>query len=231
VLASLLVDELEELCTERKKYAIPRRSKTYYFYCQEEDTEHCTYLDILKGILHQMVEADEDLLPLCVEKSVSSGSTNLVNAKLAETLIEAFFEYGSRQYIVIDGLDECETRDEICQTVTFFMRQITKCDNEIKQGRLRVLFVSRPMPELTKDRVMPEDDACVELKPTDNADDIRAYVRKRIPDFSEERATSSGFNLSEGDRGQIESIICRRSEGLLPPMSCIVGTINRNAVD
>ena len=217
MLASLLIDELKELCTEKKKYGIPRESKTYYFYCQEEDPEHRTYLDILKGILHQMVDADEDLLPLCAEKAASSGGTNLANAEIAQNLIEAFLEHNSRQYIIIDGLDECETLEEMCQTATFFMRQITKCDNEIRQGRLRVLFMSQPLPELAKKKIMPEDDACVELKSTDNADDIRAYVKKRIPDFSERRATSSGFNLSEGDRGQVESIICRRSEGLLPP--------------
>ena|SRR5690349_5663964 len=103
----------------------------------------------------------------------------------------------------------------MCQTATFFMGQITRCDNEIKQGRLRVLFISQPIPELQKKKVMPEDDAYVELKSTDNADDIRTYVKKRIPDFLKQRATSSGFNLSEGDKAQIEGIICRRSEGLL----------------
>ncbi|RYO92418.1 hypothetical protein DL766_000388 [Monosporascus sp. MC13-8B] len=213
VLASLLTDELKELCTEKKKYAIPQESKTYYFYCQEEDPEHRTYLDILKGILHQMVDADEDLLPLCVEGAASGGGTNLANAETAQNLIEAFFEYNSRQYIIIDGLDECEL-SEMRQAAAFFMGHVTKCDNEIKQGQLRVLFMSQPMPELARDNFMPQDDACVELKSTDNADDIRAYVKKRIPDFSEPRATSSGFNLSEGDREQIESIICRRSEDM-----------------
>ncbi|KAH6632300.1 hypothetical protein F5144DRAFT_603045 [Chaetomium tenue] len=214
ILASLLIDELNELGTERKKYAIPRQSKTYYFYCQEEDLENRTYLDILKGILHQMVDANEDLLPFCAEKAASSGSTNMESPEIAQTLIEAFFEYNSRQYIIIDGLDECETLEEIRQTVSFFMRQVTKCDNEIKHGRLRVLFMSQPVPELSEDKAMPEDIAYVELKSTDNADDIRAYVKKRIPDFSEKRATSSGFNLSDGDKGQIESIICRRSEDM-----------------
>ena len=214
-MASLLIDELKGLCTEKKKYAIPQESKTYYFYCQEEDPEHHTYLDILKGILQQMVDADEDLLPLCVDKAASSGGTNLANPEIAQTLIETFFEYNSRQYIIIDGLNECKP-DEVCQIANFLMGQITKCDREIKQGRLRVLFMSQPMPDLATE-IMPRDDACVELKSTDNADDIRAYVKKRIPDFSKKRATRSGFNLSEGDREQIENIICRRSEGLLPP--------------
>jgi hypothetical protein len=225
VLASLLIDELNELRTGKKKCAIPRESKTYYFYCQEEDLEHRTYLDILKGILHQMVDADEDLLPLCAEKAASSGNANLSNPEIAETLIETFFEYNSRQYIIIDGLDECETPKEMSQTAGFFMRQVAKCDNEIKQGRLRVLFMSQLIPELSEEKSMPEDAACVELKSTDNAGDIRDYVEKRIPDFSEKRATGSGFNLSDGDKRQIVNTICRRSEGLLPTTSCSTGTM------
>ncbi|RMZ91157.1 hypothetical protein DV736_g1623, partial [Chaetothyriales sp. CBS 134916] len=215
VLASLLIDELKELCTEKKKYPIPRESKTYYFYCQEEDPEHRTFLDILKGILYQMVNADEDLVPFCVEYAVSGGgSTNLSNPENAQALIETFFEYNSRQYIIIDGLDECENIDEIRQTANYFMEQIRECDSQIRQGQLRVMFISQPMPGLPEDMIMPEDDACVQLKSNDNADDIRAYVKKRVPEFSKTRATCSGFNLSEDDKEQIESNICCRSEDM-----------------
>jgi hypothetical protein len=177
-----------------------------------------------------MVDDGENLFPLCSEKASSSGSTNMANTEVAEYLIEAFFDYNPRQYIIIDGLDECET-SEIHEIARFFKDRISKCDNEIRQGRLRVQFMSQPMPELAKDEVMPEDDACVELKPTDNADDIRAYVKKRISNFSEKRATSSGFNLSEDDIWQIEGIICRRSEGLLPPKGRTRGTLNCNDID
>ncbi|UKZ54067.1 hypothetical protein TrVGV298_007872 [Trichoderma virens] len=191
-----------------KKCAIPQGGKICYFYCQEEDSDHRTYLDILKGVLHQMVESTEYLLPLCKENIDSSG--NLTDIPTAEALLKAFFEYNTRQYIVIDGIDECEMV-EMRKIASFFMEQVEKCDN-IKQGRLRVLFMSQSIPDLTKAKIMPEDDACVQLKATDNAEDIRSYVKKRIPDFSEGRATSSGFNLSESDKEEIESIICRRSE-------------------
>ncbi|KAH8802967.1 hypothetical protein F5884DRAFT_803827 [Xylogone sp. PMI_703] len=214
VLASLIVDELKELCTEKKKYEIPQNSKTYYFYCQEDDPEHRTFLGILKGILHQMVDAGEDLLPLCAETAKSSGSTNLENVKVAQNLIETFFEYNPRQYIIIDGVDECETHEEIREAAMFFTGKVTECDNKIKQGQLRVLFISQPMPELVRRKIMLEEDAYVELKPTDNANDIRAFVKKRIPEFSERQATGGGFNLSEDDERQIEGIICRRSEDM-----------------
>lgn len=216
MLASLLVDELQELCKGRKKYyTIPQDSKTYYFYCQEDDPEHRTRLGILKGILHQMVDMNDDIIPFCADKARSAEGTNLASAEIAQNLIETFLEYNPRQYIVLDGLDECETTEEIRQTVAFFMQQATKCDS-IKQGKMRVLFMSQPLPDLVKD-VMPQDDACVELKPIDNAYDIRAYVKERIPEFSSKSATISGFNLSEVDMGQMESIICRRSEGQAPP--------------
>ncbi|KAH8889023.1 hypothetical protein GQ53DRAFT_723812 [Thozetella sp. PMI_491] len=197
---------------ERKKYVIPRNTKTYYFYCQEGDPELSTYLGLIKGILHQMVEDDDDLLAFCNDKMVTSGSTTLESIEAAQNLLEAYFEHNPRQYVIIDGLDECETV-EICEMAKFFMDQVTKTENECL-GRLRVLFVSQPMPELPKDMRMPEDDACIALKPRDNAEDIKAYVKARIPDFSEPRGTSRGFNLSDSDREQIEATICHRSEDM-----------------
>ncbi|KAK1249395.1 hypothetical protein MKX07_002911, partial [Trichoderma sp. CBMAI-0711] len=204
ILTSLLIDELGELRTEKKRFAIPPESKIYYFYCQEEDPEHRTYLNILRGILHQMVDSNEDLLPYCLDKAESSGNPSLADTETAQSLIEAFFEYNTRQYVIIDGIDECEAT-EARRVAKFFMEQVTKCDNDIKQGRLRLLFMSQPNPDLARAKVMPEDGACVPLKGTDNAEDIRSYVKKRIVDFSEARATRSGFNLSENDKDQIES--------------------------
>ncbi|KAH0491047.1 hypothetical protein TgHK011_002493 [Trichoderma gracile] len=211
ILASLLIDELGELRTEKKRFAIPLESKIYHFYCQEEDSEHRTYLDILRGILHQMVDTNEDLLPLCLDKAESSGNLSLADTETAQSLVEAFFEYNTRQYVIIDGIDECETT-EARKAASFLMGQVTKCDNDIKQGRLRLLFMSQPIPELIRARIMPEDNACVQLKGTDNAEDIRSYVKRRILDFSEARATRNGFNLSANDKDQIESSVCRRSE-------------------
>ncbi|KAM0522524.1 hypothetical protein ACHAPE_002115 [Trichoderma viride] len=59
---------------------------------------------------------------------------------------------------------------------------------------------------------MPEEDGRIQLKSTDNAEDIRAYVKARIPEFSLPRGTRGGFNLSGADKDQILSIICGRSE-------------------
>ncbi|KAM0463182.1 hypothetical protein ACHAPV_003309 [Trichoderma viride] len=209
ILASVLIDELNQ---RKKRKDIDPESKVYYFYCQEEDADHRTHLGVLKGILYQMVDTNEYLIPYCADKAESGGSTTLAHVEVAQALIEAFFEYNSRQYVVIDGLDECEAPEEMRKIATFFMKQVSKCDNDIKQGQLRLLFMSQMIPEIEKDHIMPEEDGRILLKSTDNAEDIKAYVKERIPEFSLPRGTRSGFNLSGADKDQILSIICGRSE-------------------
>ncbi|VUC29298.1 unnamed protein product [Clonostachys rosea] len=208
ILASLIVDELRSLSAAETKNVIPSDSNTYYFYCQEDDDEHRTYLDILKGILRQMIYADEYILPFCDDKMRHGGEDNLSNAETAQSLIEAFIEHAPRQYIVIDGLDECDL-NEARQTAHFFMQQVSKCDNDVKLGQLRVLFTSQGMLELSK--YMPEGDASIPLRPTDNAEDIRTYVQKRMVEFSASDEFNRGFNLSEADKQQMQSIICHQS--------------------
>ncbi|KAF4456643.1 zinc finger protein [Fusarium albosuccineum] len=207
ILASLVVDELESLKTEKRGYVVPPESRTYFFYCQEDDNEHRKHLEILKGILHQMVQADDYMHPFCEDKMSQGGGDNLANAELTQALIEAFVEYTPRQYIIIDGLDECELK-ETRQTAKFFMELVEKCD-KVNQGQLRVMFVSQRTPELKK--LLPDDDASILLKPTDNAADIREFVKKRIPEFSGSE-NNAHFNLKDEDKDQIEAMICQQSE-------------------
>ncbi|KAL2681201.1 hypothetical protein Neosp_008808 [[Neocosmospora] mangrovei] len=207
ILASLVIDELDEL-KGREHPLIPPNSKTYYFYCQEEDDEHRTYLEILKGILFQMVQQDDYIVPLCHEKMSQGGCNSLSDADTAKSLIETIVQYNPRQYIIIDGLDECEPA-EIRQTAEFFTKLVEMCDNANEHGQLRLMIMSRDVPEIKK--FMTEDDAIIPLKPTDNAEDIKAFVRKRLPEFSRSDE-NLGFNLSDHDKDSIESLICRRSE-------------------
>ena len=211
------MDELKSLSAEGNTgHTIPPSSKIYYFYCQGDDIEQRTYLDILKAILQQMVDGDEYMLPLCGDKIAHEGAENLATAEVTQTLVETFIEFNPRQYIIIDGLDECEAPD-IRRTADFFKGQVLRCENSIKQGQLRVLFMSQHMPEMSP--FMPEDDASIPLKDTDNADDIRSYVKARILEFSESGNSCGGFNLSEADKAEMENNICRHSQGKLPSQS------------
>ncbi|KAG5658069.1 hypothetical protein KAF25_007020 [Fusarium avenaceum] len=108
VLASLIVHELKPAEDDESRFFLPKDSKTCFFYCEKDDDEHRTHLDILKGILLQMVESEEYILPLCYQEKMISGGVNLMDARVAQKLIKTYIEYCPRQYIVIDGIDECE---------------------------------------------------------------------------------------------------------------------------
>ncbi|KXH25235.1 hypothetical protein CSIM01_04179 [Colletotrichum simmondsii] len=255
ILSSLVVTRLQELV---RTQAIPK-VQTCYFYCQDADPELNTYFGILRGIVHQLVsavdvsnpnldESNEDeydisaccntyngfILPLCDDKITNSGGSTLSTTEGCLSLIEAFFDINRRLYIVVDGLDECAGRVEIQQIVSFLVAQVSRLD-EINQGQLRVLFMSLPNPEvkaaMSKPTVSPIIGE-VELKATDNTQDIRTYVKSRLDpaelaksprqvrgrinptEASLLEASGNNFNLQQQDIQRIEEEVSLQSEGL-----------------
>ncbi|KIL85069.1 hypothetical protein FAVG1_11497 [Fusarium avenaceum] len=209
VLASLIVDELKPAEGQESRFLLPKDSKTCFFYCEKDDNEHRNHLDILKGILLQMVESEDYILPLCDHETKASGGVNLVDARVAQKLIKTYIEYCPRQYIVIDGIDECEGT-EIRQTAEFFKNLVSKYDTSIRLGHLRVMFIGRETSD-TRRYITGDDCISIPLKPNDNQHDIRAFVMKRIPEFFQS-VTFGGFSLSEVDKADIEMKICNQSE-------------------
>ncbi|KAF5637313.1 early growth response 1-B [Fusarium tjaetaba] len=209
VLASLIVDELKSSKLQSTMPSFPEDSKTCYFYCQEDDIEHRNHLDILKGILLQMVEAEDYIVPYCYQEKATSGGPILIDAKLAQKLIKTFIEFSARHYIVIDGVDECHGA-EIQQTAKFFKDLVSVYDTQIRLGHLRVLFIGRETTD-TKKHISGDDCFGILLRPEDNHDDIRAFVQEKLPEFSKS-SRGIGFSLSEADKSDVERIICRQSQ-------------------
>ncbi|KAG9503233.1 hypothetical protein J7337_006076 [Fusarium musae] len=203
VLASLIVDELKSSKLQNTMPSFPEASKACYFYCQENDIEHKSHLDVLKGILLQMVEAEDYIIPYCYQEKITSGGSILIDAKLAQKLIKTFIEFSVRHYIVIDGVDECHGA-EIQQTAKFFKDLVSAYDTQIRLGHLRVLFIGRETSDAKKH--IPGDDCFgIVLRPEDNQDDIRAFVQKKLPEFSRS-SHGVGFSLSEADKSDVERI-------------------------
>ncbi|KAF5570892.1 early growth response 1-B [Fusarium phyllophilum] len=191
------VDELKSSKLQNRMPSFPEASKTCYFYCQENDIEHKNHLDILKGILLQMVEAEDYIIPYCYQEKVSSGGSILLDAKSAQKLIKTFIEFSARHYILIDGVDECHGA-EIQQTAKFFKDLVSAYDTQIRLGHLRVLFIGRETSD-TKKHIPGDDCFSIALRPEDNHDDIRAFVQKKLPEFSKS-SLRVGFSLSEADK-------------------------------
>ncbi|KAK1597108.1 uncharacterized protein LY79DRAFT_508159 [Colletotrichum navitas] len=214
ILASLVVVRLRELAREGR---IPEDAQVAYFYCQEGDQDMSTYLGILRGILHQFVNNNAAILPLCADKIANSGGSSLSSPEAVLPLLEAFFDINPRQYLVVDGLDECAATTEVQQAVGFLTAQVGRRE-DTSQGSLRVLFTSQATVDvrrvMAKHGVPGEAGREVELDArSDNAQDIRAYVRKRLAPEELLKAGRS-FNLSDDNVQDIEDQVTAQSEGL-----------------
>ncbi|KAF5517107.1 Vegetative incompatibility protein HET-E-1 [Colletotrichum siamense] len=226
ILASHVIDRLKGFAEEDPE--VPSDSQVCYFYCQEDDFENNNYLGILRGILHQLVSSAEvpndgvnpeqniannnlAILPLCEDKMTTSGGSTLTNPDVATSLIDVFFENTSRQYVVIDGLEECKATTEITQTINFFTKTVAACE-ELNQGQLRVMFMSQPNKDIRKcmeKNGLSPNSGEVELDAKENAEDIRKYVRNKLNSPNGDR-----FNLFEREKQEIEDKIAFMSEGL-----------------
>ncbi|EQB56029.1 hypothetical protein CGLO_03979 [Colletotrichum gloeosporioides Cg-14] len=231
ILSSHVVDRLGELAKEGRD--VPSEAQVCYFYCHE-GSESDNYLGILRGILKQLVslaEVPDDnvfpeqnirnnnlaILPLCEDKITTSGGSTLTNPDVAQSLIEVFFENNLRQYVIIDGLDECKANTEITQAINFFTKAVNVCD-ELNQGQLRVMFMSQSSKEVRRcmERSMDKNGLSlksveVELNAKENMEDIRRYVRRMLAQRNEE---VNPFNLTEREFQEIEDKISTTSEGL-----------------
>jgi hypothetical protein len=196
ILASLLIEE----CKKMPGF------KTSYFYCQEEGCGQNTgCLEVLKGILRQMVVHNEDLLPSCYERRMR-GLEILYDDKTVKSLIELFCEYDMSQFIIIDGLDECSLADRK-NIVQFWTLIVERCDG-YSPGKIRVLLVSQDTGDIR--RVIKETNSAdiLDLDPTCTTDDIRRYVAKQAVNMQKKFVS-----VGDSDIRAMKELVCSRADG------------------
>jgi hypothetical protein len=144
---------------------------TGYFYCQEDDPEKNDCISIFRGLLSQFLNHCRELIPYCYEKYISSEELNLTSLGLAKQLLKLFFEKIPKQFIIIDGLDECNLPQRKL-VLSFLTSMVKRCDEQ-EPGKLRVLFVSNDFLDIKKSLQTAD---VMKLTPEDNKNDIVAYV-------------------------------------------------------
>ncbi|KAF2638941.1 hypothetical protein P280DRAFT_470952 [Massarina eburnea CBS 473.64] len=178
ILASTIIDE----CRTKSEYI------TTHFYCHYSGQGANTAVGVIRGILDQLVDKYPQLLPHCHSQHARSGEPALRSFGLARKLFEDFCNTVPKQFIVIDGLDECESFERK-QLLRFLMDVIGHCD-EVDPGKLRVMFVSQEYPDIKNAlhslaRVVPK---IVSVTPADNKGDIQIYVRSWVNHIAERHA-------------------------------------------
>jgi hypothetical protein len=153
--------------------------------------------------LRQVLNQSRELIPHCYSKILSSGEVVLTSPSLAERLLTLFCEKITKQYIIIDGLDECEIAQRKL-VLSFFTATVEDCD-ERDPGKLRVLFVSQDYPDIDK---ALRATTVLKLTAEDNKKDIMTYVRGWSAKIKEK------YTLESDIVEDIQDSTCIRSQGM-----------------
>jgi hypothetical protein len=195
VLASTIIED----CREQKA------AKTTFFYCKHEDPQRTTFIAVLKGILSQLLRWDDDLLPWCYEKFLTSGQLVLSSENLCKELLRALLLGAPKTFIIIDGLDECN-RSDWKPLLNFLAEIVNVCDVQVP-GKLRVMIISQNEDNIRNNlRTFSE----IALKANDNELDIQKYVQGWCRKIQEK------FELEDEETDYICRSTCYRASGKFP---------------
>lgn len=121
-----------------------------------------------------MVRHEEALVPYCHDEMNTSRDSTLVTEALTEKLLKVFCETIPKQYIIIDGLDECPPAER--QNLVRVLKGIVKtCDENSHLGKPRLLIVSQNLGDIQKSLAEANS---MELRHNDNWLDIKQFVYK-----------------------------------------------------
>jgi hypothetical protein len=147
-----------------------------------------------------------ELVPYCHDKFLSGGELTLTIPSLAEQLLKLFCEKIPKQYIIIDGLDECDPAQRKL-ILSFFTTMVDRCD-ERDPGKLRVLYVSQHYPDI--ERAL-QTATVLKLTTEDNKNDIKTYVHYWSTKIQQK------YDLETDKVEYIRESTCVRSQGMLVP--------------
>ncbi|QBZ61198.1 hypothetical protein PoMZ_08146 [Pyricularia oryzae] len=158
VLASVIIEELRE----------QKPAPVAFMYCKYRDPQRNSMLDILRAILSQLLNAHQsdpnlpDLSPYYYDEGLAKDGVLLKSVKLCKSLVKLILRNIPKAYIVLDGLDECDSNQRK-QILEFMIETIKSCDGQ-QPGSLRLLIFSRNEPDIkrhlgaeTQISIMPEN--------------------------------------------------------------------------
>ena len=191
ILTSLIIEESLKL----------HPKQVMFFFCKYQDEQRNTFISVARGILTQILNQDEDILPYLYDQCLSSGQVSLLSTQMCEDLLKVCLETISKTtYIIIDGIDECSMseRKAIISTFTSII------EKDPTPGRLRGLFVSQHENDIK--RLFR---TASELRLTDahNKSDIETFAYKWSLEIQQK------FELNEKARAYIVSAVCNGAEG------------------
>lgn len=132
VLASMVVEAVRNLS--------PKPTILSFFF-KEGERDRDNFVSMARCLLSQLLQQDAGILDYVYMRCCNSGQAFLTSRILIEELLHFSLSNCASAYIVLDGLDECCSREERRTIVEFFCNLIENLDPD--PDRIRCLFVSR----------------------------------------------------------------------------------------
>ena len=192
MIASLIVEEMK----------INDSVDLAFFYCKYNDNQKNSFTNVLRSILVQLVQQNEDLLSYVYEACCSSSEVTLDSPSRLKNLVETSLRSCSDCCIIVDGVDECEETEEkkVIEWFLGFIENIPQHD----AATIRLLFVSQ------RDKVTESLLAKAAVIPLDSKhhqEDIQAYARHWAEKLQRK------FGISEGSASQISTAVADQAKG------------------
>lgn len=206
VLASIII----QACINHQQH------RTAYYYCRSDDSGTLSCLNILKGLLRQQAQWYPNLVSYFHEQIHQKSEVTL---GLARQLFETVAWERDRQYIILDGLDECPKEDRK-MIISFLTALIAKIDAKTP-SKVRLLVISQPESDI---RNLLERAQEFEVKPDDNAEDIAIFVHSWMTKLHER------FGLEGGIVTSLEQRTCVLAKGKNCSIVCVPSLIVRRSI-
>ncbi|OQD65820.1 hypothetical protein PENPOL_c005G06642 [Penicillium polonicum] len=213
-----LLQQVEKDILDFKQAEIERQEKNFYevrdwIAATEAETEHkniCRDRTRYEGSGGWILDRIKIKEWLDVEADESSGSVLWINGRpgagktyLASVLIEACLQKTdcTTSYFYCNGLDECgEGKKDVLET----FKNLVKKAEAISPGKLRVVFLSRPAPEIKNS--LPEAQVFT-LEPENTKIDIQKYCQYRTRELAK-------FDFGDNILNDVIERICIRADGI-----------------
>ena len=196
---------------------------TSYFYCKDGDLRKNNCLAILKGLLTHMIRQFRSLVPYCIDKAHSNGQRELSSTLTAKSVLEVFCDEIPKQFIIVDGLDECGVKERSL-LLSDLAEIIDRCDAR-DPGKIRLLIVSQDFTDIKGSLSASQSEmTTLRLTESDNRHEIECFVRRQI-----ERMPSN-FDLDDAEKRYIWDMTCMRSNGRHAIRNCRSLTFVRNVL-
>ncbi|KAK8029321.1 hypothetical protein PG991_006377 [Apiospora marii] len=198
---TILTSHIIEMC--KKQF---QGFDTSYFYCREHVSHQSSSLSVLKGILLQMAGSNQELLPYCNKMRIEGRQEFLDQVNVAKQLLEALCEYDVNQFVIIDGLDECEPGER--KIILDFWRAMVEKTATSKPGKLRVLLVSQDVGDIRNAIQASLVATPLDLLPEDTDQDIRRYLETKAPEIQ------AKTQIGEAQVQNLIQLVYTRAEGM-----------------